>query len=113
MNNAQHSQSVPLSSDRVSLFFLSVAGGSAMQGFNRYVDQRLLLVSGSVGLTWPALHDDVSYYPPDFDPKEHDTLNAYHGKHALGDRARKLKTGGGLIVSCYRDRFSWGGGQID
>jgi len=33
------------------------------------------------------------YYPPDFDPDKHKSLNAYQGKHALGDRARKLDQG--------------------
>ncbi|KAI0329248.1 DUF572-domain-containing protein [Cubamyces sp. BRFM 1775] len=33
------------------------------------------------------------YYPPDFDPQKHGSLNAYQGKHALGDRARKLDKG--------------------
>jgi len=33
------------------------------------------------------------YFPPDFDPQKHGTLNAYHGKHALGDRARKIDKG--------------------
>ena len=30
------------------------------------------------------------YYAPDFDPNKTSSLNAYHGKHALGDRARKV-----------------------
>ena len=38
------------------------------------------------------------YYPPDFDPKKHGNLNAYHGTHALRERARKLKTEGILII---------------
>lgn len=33
------------------------------------------------------------YYPPDFDPEKHKSLNSYQGKHALGDRARKLDQG--------------------
>ncbi|KAL7279374.1 hypothetical protein ACG7TL_007215 [Trametes sanguinea] len=33
------------------------------------------------------------YYPPDFDPQKHGSLNSYRGKHALGDRARKLDQG--------------------
>ncbi|ORY86687.1 CWC16 protein [Leucosporidium creatinivorum] len=33
------------------------------------------------------------YHPPDYDPAKHSSLNAYHGKHALGDRARKLDKG--------------------
>jgi coiled-coil domain-containing protein 130 len=33
------------------------------------------------------------YYPPDFDYKKHKSLNAYHGTHALRERARKLDRG--------------------
>ncbi|KAI0749894.1 DUF572-domain-containing protein [Daedaleopsis nitida] len=33
------------------------------------------------------------YYPPDYDPEKHSSLNAYRGKHALGDRARKIDQG--------------------
>ncbi len=33
------------------------------------------------------------YYPPDFDYKKHSSLNAYHGTHALRERARKLDQG--------------------
>ncbi|XP_074642683.1 coiled-coil domain-containing protein 130 homolog [Tubulanus polymorphus] len=33
------------------------------------------------------------YYPPDFDPKKHYSLNGYHGTHALRERARKIDQG--------------------
>ncbi|EMD33402.1 hypothetical protein CERSUDRAFT_118004 [Gelatoporia subvermispora B] len=33
------------------------------------------------------------YYPPDYDGEKHGSLNAYRGKHALGDRARKIDQG--------------------
>ncbi|GMS83518.1 hypothetical protein PENTCL1PPCAC_5693, partial [Pristionchus entomophagus] len=33
------------------------------------------------------------YYPPDFDPAKHKTLNAYHGVHALRERAHKISEG--------------------
>lgn len=33
------------------------------------------------------------YYPPDFDWKKHQSLNNYHGTHALRERARKLDKG--------------------
>ncbi|CAL8288550.1 unnamed protein product [Arctogadus glacialis] len=33
------------------------------------------------------------YYPPDFDPVKHGSLNGYHGTHALRERARKLSQG--------------------
>ncbi|VDM03186.1 unnamed protein product [Schistocephalus solidus] len=33
------------------------------------------------------------YYPPDFDPKRHKSLNAYHGVHALRERGRKADQG--------------------
>ena len=39
------------------------------------------------------------YYPPDFDPKKHGSLNGYHGVHALRERARKLDRGI-LIIRC-------------
>ncbi|KAM6940865.1 putative splicing factor YJU2B isoform 1-T2 [Lycodopsis pacificus] len=33
------------------------------------------------------------YYPPDFDPAKHGSLNGYHKTHALRERARKLSQG--------------------
>ncbi|KAH9018470.1 DUF572-domain-containing protein [Lactarius pseudohatsudake] len=33
------------------------------------------------------------YYPPDYDDAKHKSLNSYRGKHALGDRARKIDQG--------------------
>ncbi|VDK39334.1 unnamed protein product [Taenia asiatica] len=33
------------------------------------------------------------YYPPDFDPAKHRSLNAYHGVHALRERGRKADKG--------------------
>lgn len=33
------------------------------------------------------------YYPPDYDPNKHSSLNSYQGKHALGNRAHKLDQG--------------------
>jgi coiled-coil domain-containing protein 130 len=49
------------------------------------------------------------YYPPDFDPKTHDTLNNYHGKHALGDRARKIDKG--ILITRFELPFNiWCGG---
>ncbi|XP_069737608.1 probable splicing factor YJU2B isoform X1 [Phaenicophaeus curvirostris] len=33
------------------------------------------------------------YYPPDFDPAKHGSLNRYHGSHPLRERARKLAQG--------------------
>ncbi|KAK4474361.1 hypothetical protein MN116_001524 [Schistosoma mekongi] len=33
------------------------------------------------------------YYPPDFDPNRHRSLNSYHGKHALGQRGKKADQG--------------------
>ena len=33
------------------------------------------------------------YYPPDFDWRSHDTLNAYHGVHPLRERAKKINKG--------------------
>ncbi|XP_062288893.1 probable splicing factor YJU2B [Scomber scombrus] len=33
------------------------------------------------------------YYPPDFDPVKHGSLNGYHNTHPLRERARKLSQG--------------------
>ncbi|EGG01690.1 uncharacterized protein MELLADRAFT_27155, partial [Melampsora larici-populina 98AG31] len=44
------------------------------------------------------------YFPPDFDPKKHDTLNNYHGKHALGDRARKIDQG--ILITRFELPFN-------
>ncbi|KAH9456706.1 hypothetical protein Pst134EA_011957 [Puccinia striiformis f. sp. tritici] len=44
------------------------------------------------------------YFPPDFDPKTHDTLNNYHGKHALGDRARKIDKG--ILITRFELPFN-------
>lgn len=33
------------------------------------------------------------YYPPDFNPKKHGSLNRYHNSHPLRERARKLSQG--------------------
>ena len=45
------------------------------------------------------------YYPPDFDPKKHGSLNGYHGVHALRERARKLDRGI-LIIRCVLKNVS-------
>ena len=44
------------------------------------------------------------YYPPDFDPKKHGSLNGYHGVHALRERARKLDRGI-LIIRCVTNNY--------
>ena len=38
------------------------------------------------------------YYPPDFDPAKHRSLDGYHGSHPLRERAKRLKTEGILII---------------
>lgn len=49
------------------------------------------------------------YYPPDFDPKVHRSLNAYHGSHPLRARARKLDQG--ILVIRFEMPFPiWCGG---
>lgn len=49
------------------------------------------------------------YYPPDYDPQKHSSLNAYHGKHALGDRARKIDKG--ILIVRFELPFDiWCGG---
>ncbi|KAG1746268.1 DUF572-domain-containing protein [Suillus occidentalis] len=44
------------------------------------------------------------YYPPDYDPDKHQSLNAYRGKHALGDRARKLDKG--ILITRFELPFN-------
>ncbi|EPQ54306.1 DUF572-domain-containing protein [Gloeophyllum trabeum ATCC 11539] len=44
------------------------------------------------------------YYPPDFDPDKHGSLNSYRGKHALGDRARKLDQG--ILITRFELPFN-------
>jgi len=49
------------------------------------------------------------YYPPDFDPSKHSSLNAYRGIHALGDRARKIDKG--ILITRFELPFNiWCGG---
>lgn len=43
------------------------------------------------------------YYPPDYDPQNHATLNAVHGKHALGDRARKIDQG--ILITLVASQY--------
>lgn len=38
------------------------------------------------------------YYPPDFDPAKHRSLDGYHGSHPLRERAKRLKSEGILII---------------
>ncbi|TFY80488.1 hypothetical protein EWM64_g3524 [Hericium alpestre] len=44
------------------------------------------------------------YYPPDYDGGKHKSLNAYRGKHALGDRARKI--GEGILITRFELPFN-------
>ncbi|KAL1714480.1 CWC16 protein [Schizophyllum commune] len=44
------------------------------------------------------------YYPPDYDGEKHKSLNAYRGKHALGDRARKLDQG--ILITRFELPFN-------
>ncbi|KAG8748157.1 hypothetical protein FRC10_008890 [Ceratobasidium sp. 414] len=49
------------------------------------------------------------YYPPDYDGEKHKSLNSYRGKHALGDRARKIDQG--ILVTRFELPFNiWCGG---
>lgn len=43
------------------------------------------------------------YYPPDYDPS-YGSLNTYRGKHALGDRARKLDQG--ILITRFELPFN-------
>ncbi|PFH34332.1 nuclear protein-like family protein [Besnoitia besnoiti] len=40
-----------------------------------------------------AVRADGYYYGPDYDPRQHGSLNQYRGSHPLGDRAKKLDVG--------------------
>jgi len=44
------------------------------------------------------------YYPPDYDGEKHGSLNAYRGKHALGDRARKIDQG--ILITRFELPFN-------
>jgi len=44
------------------------------------------------------------YYPPDYDGEKHKSLNSYHGKHALGDRARKIDKG--ILITRFELPFN-------
>ncbi|QRV74803.1 coiled-coil domain-containing protein [Ceratobasidium sp. AG-Ba] len=49
------------------------------------------------------------YYPPDYDGEKHKSLNSYRGKHALGDRARKIEQG--ILITRFELPFNiWCGG---
>nr|CCA23962.1 conserved hypothetical protein [Albugo laibachii Nc14] len=45
-----------------------------------------------------AARADNFYYPKDFDPKKHQSVNKYHNSHPLGKRAKDLHTDGVLVV---------------
>ncbi|PSS05495.1 hypothetical protein PHLCEN_2v3777 [Hermanssonia centrifuga] len=51
------------------------------------------------------------YYPPDYDGEKHGSLNSYRGKHALGDRARKLDQG--ILVTRFELPFNIWCGTCD
>jgi coiled-coil domain-containing protein 130 len=38
------------------------------------------------------------YYPPDYNPSKHGSINSYHNSHPLRERAKKLKSHGILVV---------------
>ncbi|KAH7912031.1 DUF572-domain-containing protein [Hygrophoropsis aurantiaca] len=44
------------------------------------------------------------YYPPDYDGEKHKSLNSYRGKHALGDRARKIDKG--ILITRFELPFN-------
>ncbi|RXW25600.1 hypothetical protein EST38_g198 [Candolleomyces aberdarensis] len=65
-----------------------------MQGFNKYV---------SFHYHSTIAANSVRYYPPDWEPSK-GGLNKYHGKHALGDRARKLDQG--ILITRFELPFN-------
>ncbi|GAX82928.1 hypothetical protein CEUSTIGMA_g10355.t1 [Chlamydomonas eustigma] len=50
-----------------------------------------------------AARADNFYYPKDFDPNKHKSLNKYHGSHALRERAAKI--GQGILVIRFEVPF--------
>ncbi|KAH9943710.1 CWC16 protein [Amylocystis lapponica] len=51
-----------------------------------------------------AMQGFNKYYPPDYDGEKHGSLNAYRGKHALGDRARKIDQG--ILITRFELPFN-------
>ncbi|KAI0048963.1 DUF572-domain-containing protein [Auriscalpium vulgare] len=51
------------------------------------------------------------YYPPDYDDAKHGSLNSYRGKHALGDRARKIDQG--ILITRFELPFNIWCGSCD
>ncbi|EIM90819.1 DUF572-domain-containing protein, partial [Stereum hirsutum FP-91666 SS1] len=51
------------------------------------------------------------YYPPDYDGEKHNSLNSYRGKHALGDRARKIDRG--ILITRFELPFNIWCGHCD
>jgi coiled-coil domain-containing protein 130 len=45
-----------------------------------------------------AARADNFYYPPEFDPVKHKSLNKFNGQHPLRERAAKLATEGILVI---------------
>lgn len=65
----------------------------AIAGSGTHVTWRYATESSESTTTPAAMQGFNKYYPPDYDGAKHKSLNAYRGKHALGDRARKLDQG--------------------
>lgn len=51
------------------------------------------------------------YYPPDYDGEKDGSLNKYRGKHALGDRARKIDQG--ILITRFELPFNIWCGTCD
>lgn len=64
----------------------------------------IMLTSHSLFVNGGTRQGFNRYYPPDFDPTKHVTLNTYHGKHALGDRARKIDKG--ILITRFELPFN-------
>ncbi|PHJ18772.1 nuclear family protein [Cystoisospora suis] len=52
-----------------------------------------LFISSRKMSSLEAVRADGYYYDPDYDPKKHKSLNAFHHSHPLGDRAKKISEG--------------------
>ncbi|KAA3679732.1 coiled-coil domain-containing protein 130, partial [Paragonimus westermani] len=57
-----------------------------------------------IGITMGERKGTNKYYPPDFNPKIHKNLNAYHGTHALRERGKNADKG--IIVIRFEMPFN-------
>ncbi|KAF7312158.1 Inositol polyphosphate phosphatase [Mycena indigotica] len=73
--------------------------------YNTLDDRQMRKLEGRSLLT-SSMQGFNKYYPPDFfdNIEKHSSLNSYRGKHALGDRARKLDQG--ILITRFELPFN-------